>query len=160
MEKVFDRGARIIGLGVIAAFVGVTASWGLTPGRENFIDYYTTASSLITTLNAAAGDLERLDLKSGTFSNDDVEELKARLTKVREGFAAVITYNDHTNELNEGYILYIDKVLLALIVAQEYAQSGGEERLGRVQKLLTESSALRANLNATIRRDKKKFGVE
>lgn len=160
MKKYLSPRARIIGLGVIAALVGASASWGFTPGRENFVDYYTTASSLITTLNGAAGDLERLDLKSGTFPNDDVEELKARLTKVREGFAAVITYNDHTNELNEGYILYIDKVLLALIVAQEYAKSGGEERLERVQKLLAESSALRANLNATIRRDKKKFGVE
>lgn len=129
-------------------------------GKEAFVDYYATASSLINNLNSIAADLERMNLGNGDFSEEVAADIKARLVKAREGFDSVLTYDDHTNELNEGYILYIDKMLLALMTAQEYREQGGAERRERLAQVLLESSELRADLNRKIQRDKKSFGVD
>jgi len=129
-------------------------------GKEAFVDYYATASSLINNLNSIAADLERMNLPTGDFSDDVAQDLKSRLAKAREGFDSVLTYDDHTNELNEGYILYIDKMLLALMTAQEYREQGGAERRERLAQVLTESSELRGELNRKVQRDKKTFGVD
>ena len=128
-------------------------------GREAFVDYYATASTLINTLNNVAADFERLNLGSGDFSDDVAEDVKLRLVKVREGFDSILTNDDHTSELNEGYILYVDKMLLALMVAKEYGGKGGAERHERLVKILTEGSALRTELNGKVQRDKKNYGV-
>jgi hypothetical protein len=129
-------------------------------GKEAFVDYYATASSLINNLNSIAADLERLNLHNGDFSDEVAADIKSRLAKAREGFDSVLTYADHTNEINEGYILYIDKMLLALMVAQEYREQGGAERRERLAQILAESAALRADLNRKIQRDKKSYGVD
>ena len=128
--------------------------------REAFVDYYATASSLIYNLNSIAADLERLNLHNGDFSDEVAADVKSRLTKAREGFDSVLTYDDHTNEINEGYILYIDKMLLALMVAREYREQGGAERRERLSQVLAESSELRAAVNRKVQRDKKTFGVD
>ena len=39
-------------------------------GKEAFVDYYATASTLINALNGVAADLERMDLQSGDFPDD------------------------------------------------------------------------------------------
>jgi hypothetical protein len=128
--------------------------------KEAFVDYYTTASSLINNLNGIAADLERLNLHNGDFSDEVAADIKSRLTKAREGFDSILTYDDRTNEINEGYILYIDKMLLALMVAQEYRELGGAERRDRLAQILAESSELRAEVNRKVQRDKKTFGVD
>lgn len=128
-------------------------------GKEAFVDYYATASTLINTLNGVAADLERMDLQSGDFPDDVAGDIKSRLAKVREGFDSVLTYDDRTNEINEGYILYIDKMLLSLMTAQEYRDRGGAERRERLGRILTESSELRAELNRKVQRDKKAYGI-
>ena len=134
---------------------------GAEAGRkEAFVDYYITASTLINTLNGVAADLERMDLQSGDFPDDVAGDIKSRLAKVREGFDSVLTYDDRTNEINEGYILYIDKMLLSLMMAQEYRDQGGAERRERLGRILTESSALRAELNHKVQRDKKAYGID
>lgn len=132
----------------------------MASNKEAFVDYYATASSLINNLNSIAADLERMDLQAGDFSDDVAQDIKSRLAKAREGFDSVLTYDDHTNEINEGYILYIDKMLLVLMTAQEYRDQGGAERRERLAQILAESSELRAELNRKIQRDKKTFGVD
>jgi hypothetical protein len=129
-------------------------------GREAFVDYYATASTLINTLNNVAADFERLNLKSGDFSDEVAEDVKLKLVKAREGFNSVLTYDDRTNELNEGYILYVDKMLLALMVAREYREKGGAERRERLVKILTEASALRTELNGKVQRYRKNYGFD
>jgi hypothetical protein len=147
------------------AFLTLLSWAGFAPaaeagGKEAFVDYYATASSLINNLNSIAADLERMNLQSGDFSDDVAQDIKSRLAKAREGFDSVLTYDDHTNEINEGYILYIDKMLLALMTAQEYRDQDGAERRERLVKILAESSELRAGLNHKVQRDKKTFGVD
>lgn len=134
------------------------AAWA--GGKEAFTDYYATASSLINTLNNVAADMERLDLPSGDFSDELAGDVKSRLVKAREGFDSVLTYDDHTNELNEGYILYVDKMLLALAVAKEYREKGDAERRTRLVTIINEAGALRAELNDKVQRDKKKWGLD
>ena len=127
--------------------------------KEAFVDYYATASTLINNLNSIAADLERMNLPTGDFSDEVAGDTKSRLAKAREGFDSVLTYDDHTDEINEGYILYIDKMLLALMVAQEYRDQGGNERRERLARILSESSELRAELNRKVQRYKKTYGV-
>ena len=158
----FKRGLNRPGRLRLVAVVGI---WGVTaaaftPGRENYADYLASASNLIASVNALAGDVERLDETAGALTPTQAEEITARLVKAREGFAAIITYDDRTEALNEGFILYIDKALLAVATAREYAAKGGPERLARINQLAREDSALRAKLNADMRRDKKKFGLD
>jgi hypothetical protein len=141
---------------VASALAG--AAWA--GGKEAFTDYYVTASSLINTLNNVAADMERLDLPSGDFSDELAGDITSRLVKAREGFDSVLTYDDHTNELNEGYILYVDKMLLTLSVAKEYREKGGPERRTRLVTIMTEAGALRAELNDKVQRDKKKWGLD
>jgi hypothetical protein len=128
-------------------------------GKEAFVDYYVTASTLISSLNSIAADAEKMDLADRSFPVEAAEDIKSRLVKAREGFDSVLTYDDRTNEINEGYILYIDKMLLALMVAKEYREEGGTERRDRLAKLLAESAELRAQINAQVRQDKKKYGL-
>jgi hypothetical protein len=142
-----------------AAWVALAAAAG-ADGKQAFVDYYTTASTLIHALNGIAADLDRMDLLAGDFPAETAQEVKARLVKVREGFASVLTYDDHTDEINEGYLLYIDEVLLAVLTAQEYREKGGAERREHVAQLLRESSKLRAELNQKIQRDKKAYGLD
>ncbi len=141
-------------------YAALAAAAAGAAGRAQFVDYYTSASTLIATLNGVAADVEGADFGGAAFSEEAANGLKAQLVKVREGFSEILTYDDHTNELNEGYILYIDKVLLALMLAGEYRERGGDERLVRLEKLLVESGALRARLNEQVRRDKAAFGLE
>ena len=129
-------------------------------GKEAFVDYYATASTLINTLNNVAADFERLNLEGGDFSDDVAEDVKSKLIKTREGFVSLLTFDDHTNELNEGYILYVDKMLLALMVAREYRDTGGAERRERLVQMLAEAGALRTQLNGKVQRDKKNYGVD
>jgi hypothetical protein len=129
-------------------------------GKEAFVDYYATASTLISTLNGVAADLERMNLQSGDFPDDVARDMKSRLVKMREGFDSILTYDDRTNDINEGYILYVDKMLLALMVAQEYRDEGGAERRENLTKLLAESAELRAELNRKVQRDKKTYGID
>jgi hypothetical protein len=138
------------------ALAGV--SWA--GGKEAFVDYYATASTLINSLNGVAADLERLNLQGGDFSDEVAGDVKARLLKAREGFNSILTYDDHTNELNEGYILYIDKVLLALLVATEYREKGDPDRHGRLVQIMAEASELRSELNGKVQRDSKKWGLD
>jgi len=142
----------------LVGLAAASAAWA--GGEEAFVDYYTSASSLINALNAVAADLERLPLTTGDFSEEVAQETKAQLVKAREGFASLLTSDDHTNELNEGYLLYLDKMLLALMVAGEYREAGGPERRERVARLVAESAELRADLNRRIQSDKKKYGLD
>ena len=148
---------RDIRISVAAAFV-LAASAGAA-GKAQFVDYYASASGLVAALNGLAADVERLNLRSGSFSEEDASATVARLVKAREGFASLLPNNGHTSEINEGYILYIDKVLLAVMLAREYRKEGGQERLDRLDVLLVEAAALRAKLNQTIQKDKKLYGV-
>lgn len=143
---------------ILTASALAGAAWA--GGKEAFIDYYATASSLIGSLNNAAADLERLNLQSGDFSDEVAGDIKAQLVKAREGFNSVLTYDDRTNELNEGYVLYIDKMLLALMVAKEYREKGGPEKRDRLVKIMAEAGELRAELNDKVQRDKKKWGLD
>lgn len=129
-------------------------------GKEAFVDYYATASTLISNLNGIAADLERINLQSGDFSDEVADDVKSRLVKAREGFDSVLTYDDYTHGINEGYILYIDKMLLALMVAREYRDLDGAERRERLVRILTESSELRAELNRKVQKSKKTYGVD
>jgi hypothetical protein len=144
---------------VVTAFLVASPASAQT-GKRIFKDYDASASSLIAALNTLAGDAERLEPRAGNMTPEKAAELVAKLIKAREGFAAIITYDEHTNELNEGYILYIDGTMLALSVYREYLREGGVERLERVQALLAKNAALRAKLNATVRSDRKRFGLE
>jgi hypothetical protein len=128
-------------------------------GKEAFVDYYATASTLIYSLNNVAADLERMNLPAGDFSDEVADGVKSRLVKAREGFNSVLTYDDATSEMNEGYVLYIDKMLLALLLAKEYREKGDPETRDRLSKILTESAQLRAALNAELQRGKKKWGL-
>jgi hypothetical protein len=143
---------------ILTASALAGAAWA--GGKEAFIDYYATASSLIGSLNNAAADLERLNLQGGDFSDEVAGDIKAQLVKAREGFNSVLTYDDRTNELNEGYVLYIDKMLLALMVAKEYREKGGPEKRDRLVKIMAEAGELRAELNDKVQRDKKKWGLD
>ncbi|MEE8639239.1 MAG: hypothetical protein V3T41_02400 [bacterium] len=145
-------------VGILTALALAGAAW--PGGKEAFIDYYATASSLISSLNNAAADLERLNLQSGDFSDDVASDIKSRLVKAREGFNSILTYGDHTNELNEGYVLYIDKMLLALMIAKEYREKGEPERRDRLVKIMAEAGGLRTELNDKVQRDKKKWGLD
>jgi hypothetical protein len=128
-------------------------------GKKAFVDYYATASALINTVNGLAADVERLDLESGEFSEEDAEDISSRLAKIREGFDSILTYDKHTHELNEGFIFYIDKVLLSLKVAQDYRERGGAERRERLSELLSEIAELRTDLNGRVKRGKKSYGL-
>ena len=141
---------------VASALAG--AAWA--GGREAFVDYYATASTLINSLNGVAADLERLDLQGGDFSDEVAGDIQAQLLKAREGFNSVLTYDDHTNELNEGYILYVDKMLLALLVAKEYREKGDPERRARLVKIINEAGGLRSELNDKVQHDSKKWGLD
>jgi hypothetical protein len=141
---------------VASALAG--AAWA--GAREAFVDYYATASTLINSLNGVAADLERLDLQGGDFSDEVAGDIKAQLMKAREGFNSLLTYDDRTNELNEGYILYVDKMLLALLVAKEYREKGDPERRARLVKILTEARELRSELNDKVQHDSKKWGLD
>jgi hypothetical protein len=147
--------AFFIALCLTAAFAAPVAA----SGKKAFVDYYATTSTLINTVNGLAADVERLDLESGDFSEEDAEDISSRLAKIREGFDSILTYDKHTHELNEGFILYIDKVLLSLKVAQEYRERGGAERRERLSKLLSEIAELRTDLNGKVKRDKKSYGL-
>lgn len=144
---------------IIGAVLAVLAPAAGAAGKEAFVDYYVTASTLISSLNSIAADAEKMDLSDRGFPVEAAEDIKSRLVKAREGFDSVLTYDDRTNEINEGYILYIDKMLLALMVAKEYREEGGTERRDRLAKLLAESAELRAQINAQVRQDKKKYGL-
>lgn len=148
---------RVI-IGAIGVFA-VAAAFG-APGKAEFVDYYASASSLIAVLNGVASDVDRLDLRGGNFADEEAKELKLRVAKTREGFANLLTYDKHTTEINEGYILYLDKVLLALMLAGENKRGGDAETRKRVDALLAEAASLRAHLNATVAKDKKKWGVD
>jgi hypothetical protein len=137
----------------------LTAAFAAAGGKKAFVDYYATASTLINTVNGLAADVERLDLESGDFSEKDAEDISSRLAKIREGFDSILTYDKHTHELNEGFILYIDKVLLSLKVAREYRERGGAERRERLSKLLNEIAELCTDLNRKIKRDRKSYGL-
>ena len=147
---------------VFAAILVASALAGATwaGGREAFVDYYATASTLINSLNGVAAELERLDLQSGDFSDEVAGDIKPQLMKAREGFNSVLTYDDHTNELNEGYILYVDKMLLALLVATEYREKGDPERRARLVKIINEAGGLLSELNDKVQRDSKKWGLD
>lgn len=145
-------------VGILTALALAGAAW--PGGKEAFFDYYSTSSSLISTLNNAAADLEQLNLQSGDFSDAVAGDIKSRLVKAREGFNSVLTYDDHTNELNEGYVLYIDKMLLALMVAKEYREKGEPEKRDRLVKIMAEAGELRAELNDKVQRDKKNWGLD
>ncbi|NIT35193.1 MAG: hypothetical protein GTN49_01625 [candidate division Zixibacteria bacterium] len=147
-------GAFFIAVCVYAAFAARAGAGG----KKAFVDYYATASTLINLVNGLAADVESLDLESGDFSEEDAKDIRLRLAKIREGFDSIMTYDKHTRELNEGFILYIDKVLLSLKVAQEYRERGGAGRRERLGKLLREIAELRADLNRKIQRDKKSYG--
>ncbi len=147
-----------IAIAVLACSILAAAAWG--GGKEAFVDYYATASTLIYTLNNVAADLERMNLPAGDFSDEVADDVKSRLIKAREGFNSILTYDDVTGELNEGYVLYIDKMLLALMLAKEYREKGDPERKDRLSKLLAESAQLRAALNAELQRGKKKWGLD
>jgi hypothetical protein len=143
----------------MAATVLIAGAAAADPGEAQFVDYYASASSLIATLNGIAADIERLSLRTGGFSDDALDDVKSRLVKAREGFDAILVFDRETDEINEGYILYIDKVLLALLVAKEYRDAGGPERRERVDTLLKESGDLRSRLNQQVQRLKKQYGV-
>jgi hypothetical protein len=138
-----------------AAFAAPVAAGG----KKACVDYYATASTLINKINSLAADIESLDLAGGDFSEEDAEDLRSMLAKIREGFDSILTYDKHTRELNEGFVLYIDKVLLSLKLAQEYRERGGAERRERLSKLLSEIAELRADLNRRIKLDKKSYGL-
>jgi len=142
----------------VAAALALAVAAGAA-GKAQFVDYYASASGLIAALNGIAADVERLNLRSGNFSEEDASATVARLVKAREGFSALLPNNDHTGEINEGYLLYTDKVMLALMLGREYRKEGGQERLDRLDVLLVEAAALRAKLNQTIQKDKKLYGV-
>ncbi len=145
----------LIGVCLTAAFAVPVAAGG----KKAFVDYYATASTLINTVNSLAADIESLDLESGDFSEEDAEDIRLRLAKIREGFDSILTYDKHTHELNESFMLYIDKVLLSLKMAQEYRERGGAERRERLAKLLSEIAELRTDLSRKIQRDKKSYGL-
>jgi hypothetical protein len=142
---------------VLACSLLAAGAWA--GGKEAFVDYYATASTLIYSLNNVAADLERMNLPAGDFSDEVADGVKSRLVKAREGFNSVLTYDDATSEMNEGYVLYIDKMLLALLLAKEYREKGDPETRDRLSKILTESAQLRAALNAELQRGKKKWGL-
>ncbi len=54
-----------------ACAVALTAAAAAAAGKAAFVDYYASASSLISSLNGITGDIDRLDLKSGVFSDED-----------------------------------------------------------------------------------------
>lgn len=143
---------------VIGSAFCAASSWA--GARERFIDYYTTAASMIQTVNIIAADIEALNLRHGAFSDEEAVALRARLVKAREGFAAVLPTDDHTNELNEGYILYIDKMILAITVARECQADPDGQRRARLDELLDEGGALLARLNQTVAKDKRTYGLD
>jgi hypothetical protein len=145
---------------IVVLTFSLLAAGARAGGKEAFVDYYATASTLISTLNNVAADLERMNLPGGDFSDEVADDVRSRLVKAREGFNSILTYDDNTSELNEGYVLYIDKMLLALLVAKEYREKGDPEKRDRLSKLLAESGQLRAELSAGLQRDKKKWGVD
>jgi hypothetical protein len=140
--------------------ISFSAAGAWAGGKEAFVDYYATTSTLISSLNNIAADLEGMNLTGRDFSDDVAEDVKARLIKAREGFNSVLTYDDHTSELNEGYVLYIDKMLLALMVGKEYREKGDAERRDRLAKLLAEADRLRRGLSTELQRDKKKWRID
>jgi hypothetical protein len=145
---------------IVALACSLLAAGVRAGGKEAFVDYYATASTLIYTLNNVAADLERMNLPAGDFSDEVADDVKSRLIKAREGFNSILTYDDAASELNEGYVLYIDKMLLALMLAKEYREKGDPEKRDRVSKILAESGQLRAALNAELQRGKKKWGLD
>jgi len=147
-------------LSLAALIWGVMAGGVFGASKERFVDYYVTAAPLIQTVNAIAADIERLNLRQGTFSDDEAVALRGRLVKAREGFAAVLPGDDHTNELNEGYILYIDKMILAITVAREWREARDAERRARLDALVREGGALLARLNQAVGKDKRTYGLD
>jgi hypothetical protein len=141
---------------VFSVVLAVSASAG---GKASFTDYYYSAKTLIGELSALAAEINRAGLEKGV-SAEKAEDFTAHLAKAREGFSSLITSSEETNELNEGYITYIDRMLICVSTAVDYGENPSSEKRKEILDALAAADDMKDDADSRLSSNKKKYGVK
>ncbi|UCE28129.1 MAG: hypothetical protein JSW52_05115 [Candidatus Coatesbacteria bacterium] len=136
--------------------LAVSASAG---GKASFTDYYYSAKTLIGELNALAAEVNRAGLEKG-ISAEKAEDFTAHLVKAREGFSSLITSSEETNELNESYITYIDRMLICVSTAVDYGENPSPEKRKEILEALAAADDTKDDADSRLSSNKTKYGVK
>jgi hypothetical protein len=150
--------SRVIGKMVVLCMfaAAITVSAG---DRESFVDYYYSAKTLMADLNALAAEISRAGLEKGV-SAEKADSFTKRLVKAREGFSSLITGSDETAELNEGYITYIDKMLVCVGLSVDYEENAGPEKRKEILEAAAAANEAKDGADLRSSSNKKKYGIE
>jgi hypothetical protein len=127
--------------------------------KESFTDYYYSAKTLIGELNALAAEMGRAGLEKG-ISAEKADSFTKRLVKAREGFSSLITGSDEAAELNEGYITYIDKMLICVGLAVDYKENAGPEKRKEILEAAAAANETKDDADLKVSSNKKKYGIK
>ncbi len=141
---------------LLFALSALTVSAG---DKEHFTDYYYSAKNVITDLNALAADIEDAKPSKG-LSPAKAKSYAAETTDIRGRLEDVLTYSDEANEINEGYILYIDKMIVALSISENYYETKDKQTRTKLIDALGEAEAQKNAIDAKWKSSLKKYGIK
>ena len=127
--------------------------------KERFSEYYYSAKNVITDLNAVAADIENAKPSKG-ISPASAKSLKEKLTKAREGLENILAYSESAKEINEGYISYIDKMIIALNITENYYETKDKTTRAKLINALDEADKQKSETDAKWRSNLTKYGLK
>jgi len=139
-----------------AVFFVLTANAG---EKERFTEYYYSAKNVITDLNAVSADIENAKPSKG-LSPVLAKPLGEKLAKAREGLESILASSENAKEINEGYILYIDKMTLALSISENYYESKDKTTRTKLNNAVEDAEAQKTTIDAKWKSSLKKYGLQ
>lgn len=127
--------------------------------KERLAEYYYSAKNVITDLNAVAADIEDAKPSKG-LSPVSAKPLKKKLAKVREGLESILASSENAKEINEGYILYIDKMTLALSISENYSESKDKATRTKLINALEDAEEQKIAIDAKWKSSLKDYGLQ
>ena len=149
---------RNIAYPVIFVFVFLVST-AFAGEKEKFSEYYYSAKNVITDLNTVAVDINDAKPSKG-ISPVSAEPLIKKLSKAREGLESILAYSDSAIEINEGYILYIDKMIVVLGVSENYYETKDRNTRTELINALDDAEKQKSITDALWKSNLKKYGLE
>jgi len=149
---------RFIAYPVVIVFIlSVLPAFG--GEKEKFAEYYYSAKNVIIDLNAVSADIENAKPSKG-LSSASAELHKEKLTKAREGLENILAYSDGAEEINEGYILYIDKMTIALGISENYYETKDKTTRTELIDAIDEADKCKSETDAKWKNNLIKYGLK
>ncbi|MCP4228968.1 MAG: hypothetical protein GY771_02320 [bacterium] len=127
--------------------------------KEKFSEYYYSAKNVISELGAIAADIEKAKPSKG-ISPALTKPLKEELAKAREGLESIIANSDAAKVINEGYILYIDRMTIALSISEDYYETKDKPTRTKLVNALDDAEKQKTEVDAEWSANRNKYGFK